>query len=166
MCESNLLTFGQTIVMFENCLWEASCVIFILHPQENVNQCQFKKIFALFGMKFISPINQKTILDMVYVSPFAFFCRGVLRFLMHFLDTNKTMSQIFDIAKYSYMTCQLQSSQGYLRQTLIFMWDSAQWQWSNLCFSGDFSWWWQNFHLGGRTMHQAIILLISWNPKS
>ena len=86
---------------------------------------------------------------MVYVSPFDFFCRGVLTFWMHFLGTNKTISQIFNILNYSSMACQLQSFTGYLGQALVFLSNSALRQWSNFCFPGDFCWCCEAFIPGG-----------------
>lgn len=40
-----------------NSFIQLSCVIFIFHSQENVNQCKFEKISALFCMRFMSPIS-------------------------------------------------------------------------------------------------------------
>ena len=39
----------------------------------------------------------------------------------------------------------------YLREALVFMWNSVQQEKFNFCFSGCFYWYWQNFHFGRRT---------------
>ena len=43
-----------------------------------------------------------------------------------------------------------------MRQTLVFMWNSALWVEFNLRFSEDFCKYWQNFHFGRRTRYLLI----------
>ena len=50
------------------------------------------------------------------------------------------------------------TTQKYLRQTLVFMWNCALRGKFNFYFSGDFHWYWQNFYFWWGAEHQAIIL--------
>ena len=54
---------------------------------------------------------------------------------------------------------QRQSLTKYLRQTLVFMWNSAIREKFNFYFSGDFCKYWQKFHFGRRNKHYAWIVL-------
>lgn len=54
-------------------------------------------------------------------------------------------------------TPQPQPFRGYLKLTLIFIWNSALWGSLNAVFDGLFCEYQQNFHFGGRIGHEAII---------
>ena len=53
---------------------------------------------------------------------------------------------------------QRQSFTEYLRQTLVFVWNSTLQEEFHFYFPGHFCYYWQNFHFRRRTKHQAIIL--------
>ena len=66
---------------------------------------------------------------------------------------------LFTLIYLGLTSCQ-RSWTKYLRQTLVFMWNSALWEKLNFHFQGVLWWYWQNIHFGRKTGHWAIIL---WN---
>ena len=55
-----------------------------------------------------------------------------------------------------YWSSELQSLTKYLRQTTVFIWNSALRKKLNICILRDFYWSWQNFHFGTRPKYYAI----------
>ena len=70
----------------------------------------------------------------------------------------KKSNNIFSRFSFSSYIILQQSWPKYMRQTLVLVWDSALREKFKFNFSTVFCWYWQNFHFGRKTRHEAIIL--------